>query len=158
MNNLYQLTYISKSSIEGTDQVIEWELESILDAAQRNNPGLGITGALLYSGRYFCQILEGPESALRDLFDTINRDVRHSDVDTLLFDPLEERQFGQWAMAFAGIDACQRFDIEGIRQAPSALFAKAMGKALVASLTEMIAERESSEDSASKLASRKNPD
>lgn len=157
MDHLYQLAYISRSNLEGTDQVVEWELESILDAALRNNPAMGITGALMYSGNYFCQILEGPEASVRDLFNKITQDVRHSEVDTLLFDAVEERQFGQWAMAFAGIDACQRFDIEGIKQAPDGLFAKAMGKALVASLTQMVAERESNLGASGGPASRKNP-
>jgi len=35
------------------------EIDKILDSAKRNNPGLDITGVLLYTEKKFIQYLEG---------------------------------------------------------------------------------------------------
>lgn len=139
---LYHLAYISRSLLEGTNQVIEWELESILDAALRNNPGMGLTGALLYSGGYFCQVLEGPEDSVRQLFSKICLDERHHEVNTLFFEQVPERQFGMWAMAFAGIEAQQRFKVVGVKKDKDAIAAKQLGKDMVDSLLKMVAQQE----------------
>ncbi|MEE4204498.1 MAG: BLUF domain-containing protein [Halieaceae bacterium] len=142
---LYHLAYMSRSAIDGTDQVIEWELEAILDAASRNNPAKGITGALLYTGNYFCQVLEGPEAAVRNIFDLISRDNRHNDIHTLFFEEVPERQFPNWAMAYVGVKHKSRFAVSGIKPNQDAILAKQLGKAMLQSLMDAVEEQESSE-------------
>ena len=80
MPDLYNLAYISKNVIRGSPEEVGAALRDILAAAQKNNPALGVTGALLYSGGYFCQVIEGPQAVLEELFETIQMDGRHGDV------------------------------------------------------------------------------
>lgn len=139
---LFHLAYISRSAIEGTDQVIEGELESILEAASRNNPQRGITGALLYTGSHFCQVLEGTETAVRDLFDIICHDTRHDDIHTLFLEEVPERQFPNWSMAYVGIEFKQRFEIVGVKHDHNAIVAKKLGKEMVESLLGIVAQQD----------------
>lgn len=138
MTSIYSLAYISKNSIQGQRADIEAEIRSILAIAHKNNPALGITGALLYSGGYFCQVIEGPASALEDLFETIQMDDRHRQVTVLHFEPIEQRSFGEWAMAFAGIEDEMRFDTAGILASKDQIKAEETGHHLVQTLDRIV--------------------
>ncbi|MEQ1686262.1 MAG: BLUF domain-containing protein [Burkholderiaceae bacterium] len=79
IENPFQLLYVSRLAPGRT-----WEImKEIADAARRNNPAHGITGALLFDGERFCQLIEGEEPAVRALMDNISRDPRHIDVKLL---------------------------------------------------------------------------
>jgi hypothetical protein len=143
MPDLYSLAYISKNVIPGTPEAVKAEIRDILEAARRNNPALGVTGALLYSGGYFCQVIEGPQAVLEDLFETIQMDPRHGEVSVLHFDPIETRSFGEWAMALAGIEDAQRVDIEGIRASKDELTARSAGRDLIAVLDRLVRQHQS---------------
>jgi hypothetical protein len=54
---LFHIAYISKNAISGSVENVQKEIGKILESACRNNPARGITGALLYSGGYFCQVI-----------------------------------------------------------------------------------------------------
>lgn len=78
-------------------------IESILEQSRRNNPHLGVTGLLCYSGDVFIQVLEGGRDGVCDLFNTIVRDDRHTGVRILLFDEIAARKFGGWTMGQANV-------------------------------------------------------
>ena len=143
MSDLYNLAYISKSSIKGTQAEIQEQIREILSAAQRNNPIKNITGALLYSGGYFCQVIEGPSETIEELFETIQMDPRHGDVTVLNFETIESRRFNEWAMAFAGIEDNMRFDIEGVRASKDELQMKETGRDLVSVLDKILKQHQS---------------
>ena len=138
MSDLYNLAYISKNTIPGTSEEVEEQIRDILASAHKNNPALNITGALLYSGGYFCQVIEGEEEALEDLFERIQMDDRHGEVTVLHFEPIESRGFGDWAMALAGIEDEMRFDLEGVLESKDELKALETGKDLIAVLDQMV--------------------
>ena len=138
MFDLYRLAYISKNRITGTNEEIKAEIEDILAKAHDNNPSLNVTGALLYSGGYFCQVIEGSEDDLEELFETIQMDNRHGEVTVLHFEPAENRIFSEWSMAFAGIDPQMRFDIHGIKESKDELKMKEVGKELVDTLDNLV--------------------
>ena len=94
---VFRLIYNSHSLI-GPDQTTS-QLGAIFTTARRNNRQLGVTGALLISGDAFVQALEGEESVVRDLYDSISRDPRHERVTVLEAGIVDERAFGRWAMA-----------------------------------------------------------
>jgi hypothetical protein len=94
---VFRLIYNSHSLI-APDQTTS-ELGSIFTTARRNNKRLGITGALVVTGDAFVQALEGDESAVRGLYDSICRDPRHERVTVLEDGPVPGRAFGRWAMA-----------------------------------------------------------
>ncbi|MGB0701872.1 MAG: BLUF domain-containing protein [Pseudohongiellaceae bacterium] len=136
--DLYRMSYISKNTIATSKEEIESEVKSILASATKNNPSMDITGALLFSGGYFCQTIEGPEDSIEELFETIQMDDRHGEVTVLHFEEIEERGFSDWSMAFAGIEDTMRFDIEGIKESKDELGMRETGKALVAVLDELV--------------------
>jgi hypothetical protein len=60
---------------------------------------VGLTGALLFTGGHFAQLLEGPEEALRALVSRIECDDRHDRMSMLLDRPSPSRHFASWSMA-----------------------------------------------------------
>jgi hypothetical protein len=102
MEPLHRLVYHSLNRIKGSADDVDRALRDILSAARRNNPRLGVTGALMFNASCFIQVLEGPRVALDQLFQPIRRDQRHENVSLLTFEPTAERRFDQWSMAFVG--------------------------------------------------------
>jgi hypothetical protein len=75
------------------------ELGKLFTAARSNNKKAGITGALLLSGSWFVQTLEGDEDLVRSLFARIERDPRHDSVSLLEAGIVDDRAFPHWSMA-----------------------------------------------------------
>jgi lipase chaperone LimK len=138
MQNLYRLAYISKNCFVGTLEDQKENVQSILNVAQSNNSKTGVTGALLWSGDYFCQVIEGERDTLEDLFETIQMDPRHEEITVLHFEPIDRRSFSEWAMAMAGNESTMRFDIEGIRASKDEILMQETGKSLVTVLEELV--------------------
>jgi hypothetical protein len=79
-------------------------VDAIMDACARNNPKLGLTGALLCERGWFMQVLEGPRTAVSAMLARISRDPRHTSM--VLADVIEisERRHADWSMAFIDAD------------------------------------------------------
>ncbi len=92
---MLRIVYISTARTQPTAE----DLEAILARSRRNNTSVGVTGLLVSGGRRFLQALEGPEEAVVRTFDRIRADPRHFAVVELARTPIEQRAFGQWAMA-----------------------------------------------------------
>lgn len=89
-----QFVYISTGAPDlGSDDITK-----ILEASERNNPGRDITGFLLFNGRNFLQLVEGPETTLGALMHEIYRDPRHNGVTVLEDEPITERACETWRM------------------------------------------------------------
>ncbi len=101
-DRVFTLSYCSRNLIQGSPMQVRQELHDILAAARRKNLKLQITGALLYNAGSFAQILEGPLDNVQRIFETIQRDTRHGEVSVIQSEFTDERQFPNWAMAFAG--------------------------------------------------------
>lgn len=97
---LESLLYISESKIEQRNA--ESELNRILATAHAFNPTVGITGALVFTGTHFAQVIEGEEAVVSDLIASITRDPRHAQVNIVARDPLTARRFPDWSMAYNG--------------------------------------------------------
>jgi hypothetical protein len=102
MSTLYRLVYLSRNRISGGPAAIAAEVQSILAAAQRNNPRLSITGALIFNAGVFAQVLEGPCSNLEVTFEKIQQDPRHGDLEVLAYHQTKERAFDMWSMGYFG--------------------------------------------------------
>jgi hypothetical protein len=74
------------------------DLISVLRQSVANNPRVGVTGVLCYSGEIFLQVLEGGRLQVSALYSRITQDRRHRDVVLLSYEEIEERCFGGWAM------------------------------------------------------------
>jgi hypothetical protein len=101
-DELFRVLYVSRNRIEGPLDRLSSEIAGILATSRINNARAGITGALIVNSGFFAQVLEGPRSAVEKLFETIQQDHRHSDVQVLLASPITVRAFPNWAMAFVG--------------------------------------------------------
>lgn len=96
---MYFLVYVSAA----VTWFSESELRALLTSARFRNEHAGITGMLLYKDGNFMQALEGPEDAVRALYERIEADRRHCGVVVLDSGAQDTRQFARWNMAFHDI-------------------------------------------------------
>ena len=89
------------------------ELLELLEQAREKNARLGVTGMLLYKDGNFMQVLEGEDATVYKLAEEIERDRRHKSFTILTAEPIEQRQFSNWSMAFNDLDHRERIDIPG---------------------------------------------
>ena len=94
---VFRLIYRSQSRIPAED--LRVTLGDIFSQARSHNKKKHITGALLVSGDWFAQVLEGDESLVRALYATISQDARHDHVTLLRTRPKAHRLFSRWSMA-----------------------------------------------------------
>ena len=80
------------------ENVGEAQVNQIVAQSVRKNRQDGITGALGYNGRYFCQLLEGDTKVVDKLLDRIRNDPRHSSFHLIEEQKIESRAFPDWAM------------------------------------------------------------
>jgi len=91
---MIRLVYFStaKADIKSAD------VDKIVEEAAIKNREVGITGALGYNGRNFCQCLEGDDIAVRSLVEAISKDERHSGFKVIDEKEITARQFADWGM------------------------------------------------------------
>ena len=94
---IFQLMYRSRDRISAEDRGDE--LADLFARSRSNNERRNITGALLLSGQWFVQVLEGDEGDVRSLFATIQRDPRHDGIELLFEERTGTRAFARWSMA-----------------------------------------------------------
>jgi hypothetical protein len=99
---VFRLVYRSRSRIMPERR--KTELGDLFSVARAKNKRLKITGALLISGDWFAQTLEGDEDAVRALFATIERDGRHERISIMEDHKVAGRVFARWAMARVSAD------------------------------------------------------
>ena len=97
------MIYLIYRSI-ATEVPREADLVALLEHARPANAARGITGMLLYQNGRYMQMLEGVESAVRDLFAAISADRRHRDVKVVATGALAKRHFSDWSMGFRNMD------------------------------------------------------
>lgn len=78
-------------------------VEDILEAAQRNNALLGLTGALVFDHRHFVQLLEGSRATVTEMFLRIAQDPRHAEIQLIRVDETARRRFPVWFMHHAAM-------------------------------------------------------
>ncbi|MGQ0574973.1 MAG: BLUF domain-containing protein [Pseudonocardia sp.] len=99
---VFRLMYRSHNRIPAGDRKVEHG--EIFSTARGFNKRSGISGALLLHEDTFVQVLEGDESAVRDLYAHIEKDWRHDNVTLLETGVVPERVFSRWAMARVAAD------------------------------------------------------
>jgi len=98
--SLHTIIYSSRENSSFSDS----EKSELLDSARDFNSSKDISGMLLYFDRVFFQVLEGPRDQIHQLYDKIQKDSRHQSVTTHVDEPLEQRLFSEWSMAFKSTD------------------------------------------------------
>ena len=77
---IIQLFYVSRASTPYDDESVR----TILETSRINNVRDDITGCLLFSGRYFAQVLEGRAEVTSRKLEIIRADPRHVDFKFLV--------------------------------------------------------------------------
>jgi hypothetical protein len=139
---LYRLVYYSRNLIPGEPADIAAEIGSILQSARRNNAPLGVTGALIFNSGVFAQALEGPRKNIEEIFERIQRDQRHSDVQVLAFEETPERKFPNWSMAFIGRSVEGRNLFSRIGEATGFESGRMEGERVLETINSIVAEEE----------------
>lgn len=97
--SLVRLVYASRSRLVEADRRVE--LARILETARRLNAERHVTGFLMATPGGFAQVLEGEAGSIAETYGRIMVDPRHGELRLLTQEPLGQRQFAGWAMAFA---------------------------------------------------------
>ncbi len=97
---LRHIAYVSHSRTALDTKI----LSDILEVSRRNNDRDGITGVLMYHDELFFQILEGEDIVVKQCFNRISHDPRHSGIAATLEEPVGARSFPYWLMGYVGPD------------------------------------------------------
>lgn len=81
-----------------SDDVPIKTLETLAVDANKINETFDVTGILLFDGTHFFQLLEGPDRAVRAIYDRICADERHHNLVELMYDYAPARRFGNIGM------------------------------------------------------------
>ena len=124
MEKIYRILYCSRNRVPLPLDHQAAEIRGILAKSRANNSTREITGALLFNGTAFAQVLEGPLAAVEATFEKIQRDMRHDEVAVLEAGYISRREFPEWSMAFAGAArneqaAFAEFNVEHALENPS---------------------------------------
>ena len=111
---VHRLVYQSVSVGYGSAEEERSEIRRILATAQRRNSECGITGALMFNGRHFAQVLEGRREDVEETFERIQLDPRHQEVVLLSFGEVEGRLFPEWKMAHIGPATARIAELSGL--------------------------------------------
>ena len=106
---MLSIAYVSAA----TEHVSDADVAAILTQSRANNAQHGLTGALIYHGGRFIQILEGPDEHVKARFAVISADPRHRILQTVREKQIAERQFPQWTMGFRPLADSSVKQLEG---------------------------------------------
>lgn len=96
---MHRLIYTSKAA-----GVIDKEtFRNILYSSGEMNRLNGLNGALLATRTHYLQFLEGEYDNVNTIFTRITEDPRHTDIDLIAFDAVENGIFDSWSMKGFGI-------------------------------------------------------
>ena len=108
-DRFFHLGYVSTETGDlGSSGMVE-----LLTEARRINTSRDITGLLLHRDRSFYQVLEGEEDVVRQTFDSIEKDERHTAIDVLFEGEVDEREFPDWQMGFLNLDGVDIDTLQG---------------------------------------------
>lgn len=86
-------------------------LEDMVTAANLKNRRSDVTGILLFNGRHFFQLLEGPEEQVKEIYRCICNDPRHHNIVELMCDYAPARRFGKVGMELFDLQKHERNDV-----------------------------------------------
>lgn len=116
---IFKLLYVSDIAL--ADAHGEWVYAMARESRLRNEAE-SITGVLVSDDVNFVQYVEGPEAAIRGLLDRLLRDTRHTNVERLVFGPLDGgRRFESWrfGILLAPLPAEEIATLRGLRGEPA---------------------------------------
>ena len=104
---LIRLLYRSDSELTGSPRAVRDAAFSIADASRIRNQAEGVSGALMFIGGVFVQLLEGENVAVEAVFERICGDFRHRRLLLLDYSEVSNRMFDEGMVAFEGDDGAR---------------------------------------------------
>ncbi|MBN8928284.1 MAG: hypothetical protein BGO51_19300 [Rhodospirillales bacterium 69-11] len=98
--DLFRLIYFSDGRLVSDPFAPLAALQALVGQAARNNSRRRITGALLYDGERFAQVLEGRREDVDAVFHEISHDPRHERVTVIQRESVRRRAFARWTALF----------------------------------------------------------
>ncbi|WP_338468442.1 BLUF domain-containing protein [Novosphingobium sp. ZN18A2] len=92
--------YVSESLLSGS--TTDKEIQKIVDVSRSRNAGCQITGALIFNGSRFAQLIEGPRHEMAAIRASIMDDPRHTHITTIRDEGVSTRQFASWSLVYSG--------------------------------------------------------
>lgn len=102
MGLLIRAVYLSEVNIAGSELLPE--IRAIHAVATTRNGEAGITGVLLFSDRFFLQLLEGPRLRVTETLGRIFADHRHNNIRLCRAEEVSSRMFPNWSMRLVNRD------------------------------------------------------
>lgn len=115
MNGLSCWMYVSTAAISCAEA--EQVVDEIVRLSRSRNAALAVTGALIFSGDSFAQVIEGPTDAIVEMRAAISRDTRHCEILTVADNRQRERDFADWSLAYSGTALFVARELDRIRVA-----------------------------------------
>jgi FAD-dependent sensor of blue light len=109
MDSLIHLIYASTA----TRPFDKEQLVELLEQSRGANARIDVSGMLLHEAGNFFQVLEGRAAVVEALFAKICADDRHERPIKIMQEPIAERSFGDWTMAFSDITRAELDAIDG---------------------------------------------
>ncbi len=112
---LHSFLYLSRAVVPFDDAA----LKALLLSARAFNEAHAVTGLLIYDyvpgvgSGHFCQYVEGPADAMREVRSRIEADLRHDSIEYLHEAETQARLFTSFAMGYTPAHALP--DVEGFR-------------------------------------------
>ena len=94
-----------------SDDVTIKTLEAMVKKASERNASYDVTGILLFNGRHFFQLLEGPEAGVSAVYDRICADNKHHNLVELMRDYAPARRFGNAGMELFNLREHEEFSV-----------------------------------------------
>jgi hypothetical protein len=98
---LITLMYVSTSRLDPATATKA--VETIVAGSRLGNQAAGITGALLFTGTHFVQVLEGDSAAIDALMTKLRADSRHENLIIANRALLRDRKFADWDLVYSGV-------------------------------------------------------
>jgi hypothetical protein len=96
MDPVFHLVYISHAA----EDISYTDIRDILSESRKHNGQENITGLLIFRDGFFLQLLEGSESAVKNILGKIMMDDRNHSLRVLIEAGGDQRLFADWQMAF----------------------------------------------------------
>ena len=110
MGPLIHVIYASAATREfTTDEILRLGTGSCA-----RNSASGVSGMLLFCDGSFFQILEGECDRVHTLMDRIRADPRHTEITTIIEEPIARRSFGEWSMGSAALSVDELASVPGL--------------------------------------------
>lgn len=98
--DVFRLIYFSHSRLASDPLQPLAALKALVAEAAGNNTERQITGALLYDGERFAEVLEGRRDNVEAAFHDIRHDSRHEDVTVIHRESVRRRAFARWTALY----------------------------------------------------------